>query len=149
MATARRVANPIAVRRYGIDGEPGREVVLTIGKPRKDPRLTKTWRCAVQIDGIPNQKHRRGYGVDAVQALQDAMVCARRELDASGLRLTWLDGEPGALDLPLSVPTGWGLDFQRRLERYIERESRRLALAITAAGKAKERRRASEEPPGG
>jgi hypothetical protein len=149
MATARRVANPIAVRHYGVDGEPEREVVLTIGKPRKDPRFTNTWRCAVQIDGIPNQKHRRGYGVDAVQALQDAMVCARRELDASGLRLTWLDGEPGALGLPFSVPIGWGLDFQRRLERYIQRESRKLARAVTAAGKAKERRRAREGPPEG
>jgi hypothetical protein len=88
-----------------------------------------------------------GGGVDAVQALRDAMFCARRELDASGLRLTWLDGEPGALDLPLSVPTGWGLDFQRRLERYIQRESRNLARAITAAGKARERRRARERPP--
>jgi hypothetical protein len=68
------------------------------------------------------------------------MVCARRELDASGLRLTWLDGESGALGLPLSVPTGWGLDFQRRLERYVLRESRKLARAITAAGEAKARR---------
>lgn len=31
------VANPIAVRRYGIVGEPEREVVLTIGEPRPDP----------------------------------------------------------------------------------------------------------------
>ncbi len=144
---ARRVANPIAVRRYGVDGEPGREVVLIMGKPRLDPRLTKTWTCAVLIEGIPKQKHRRGQGADAVQALQDAMVCARRELDASGLRLTWLDGEPGALDLPLSVPTGWGLDFQQRLERYIRRESLELARAIAAAGKAKARRRTREEPP--
>jgi hypothetical protein len=140
MSIARRVANPIAVRRYGVEGEPGRELVLVIGKPRKDPRLTSTWTCTVRIEGIPKQKHRRGQGVDAVQALQDAMVCARRELDASGLRLTWLDGESGALGLPLSVPTGWGLDFQRRLERYVLRESRKLARAITAAGEAKARR---------
>jgi hypothetical protein len=30
MTSTRRVANPIAVRRYGVAGMPGREVVLTI-----------------------------------------------------------------------------------------------------------------------
>jgi hypothetical protein len=147
MAAARRIANPIAVRRYGVDGEPGCEVVLTIGKPQKDPRLTKTWTCAVRIEGIPKQKHHRGYGADAVQALQDAMVCARRELDASGLRLTWLGGEPGALGLPLPAPMGWGLAFQQRIERYIQRESLKHARALAAAGEAKMKRRARRKPP--
>jgi hypothetical protein len=34
----RRIANPIAVRRYTVAGEPGREVVLTV-YGHMDPRL--------------------------------------------------------------------------------------------------------------
>jgi hypothetical protein len=143
MTATRRIANPIAVRRYAVVGEPGREVVLTIGKPRPDPRPGGDWVCSVLIEGIPNERRRHSHGVDAIGALQDAMILARHALDASRLPLTWLDGEPGALDLPLSVPTAWGLKLQRRLERYLKREVRKVALAATAAGKARERRRSN------
>jgi hypothetical protein len=138
--SARRVANPIAVRRYGVAGEPGREVVLTLGKPRADPRPGGDWRCSVLIEGIPRARRRRIHGADAVQALQLAMVYARHELDASGLLLTWLDGEPGDVDLPLPVPGTWGLEFQRELEQHMEREVERRNEAVAASLKAKERR---------
>jgi hypothetical protein len=91
MMSMRRIANPIAVRRYGVAEEPGREVVLTAGKPRPDPRPGGNWICSVLIEGIPKERRRRIDGVDAVQALQEAMAYARRKLDASGLALTWLD----------------------------------------------------------
>jgi hypothetical protein len=116
---------------------PGREVVLTIGKPRPDPRPGGDWMCSVLIEGIPNGRRRRVNGVDAVQALQMAMIYARHELDASGLPLTWLDGEPGDVDLPLPVPSCWGLEFQRKLERYMDREVKRLNNAVAAVLKAK------------
>jgi hypothetical protein len=32
MTSSRRIKHPIAVRRYGVAGEPGREVVLTLVK---------------------------------------------------------------------------------------------------------------------
>ena len=147
MASTRRVANPIAVRRYAVAEEPGREVVLTIGKPRSDPRPGGDWMCSVLIEGIPKERRWRAYGIDAVGALEDAMILARRKLDASKLTLVWLDGEPGAIGLPLSVPTGWGLDFQRRLERYLRREERQFARAVIAAGKARERRRGKTTAP--
>ena len=141
MISRRHIANPIAVRRYAVVGEPDREVVLTIGKPRLDPRPGGDWVRSILIEGIPREGRYRSHGADAIGALQDAMICARRILDASNVPLTWLDGEPGALDLPLSVPTAWGLAFQRRLERYLRRQERMFALAVTAAGKARERRR--------
>src|SRR4051812_14714818 len=110
MASIRRVANPIAVRRYAVADEPGREVVLTIGKPRKDPLPNHDWSCSVLIEGIPNERRRRVHGIDAVQALRMAMVYARRELDASGLPLMWLDNEPGDVGLPLPAPACCGFD---------------------------------------
>ncbi|MFS8070525.1 MAG: DUF6968 family protein [Byssovorax sp.] len=86
-----RIANPIAVCRYTVAEEPGREVVLTIGKPRPSPQPGGDWTCSVLIEGIPKARRLRAHGVDAVQALQDAMACARHALDASGISVVWLE----------------------------------------------------------
>ena len=137
----KQVANPIICRSYGVAGEPGREVVLIIGKPR--PSLGD-WACSVVIVGVPEGRRRRIYGVDPLQALQLAILHARHTLDASGLPLTWLDGAVGDVGIPLSVPTGHGFEFQRRLERYMERENRRFDEAIAAFVKEKERLHATK-----
>jgi hypothetical protein len=143
VSSTRRIANPIAVRRYGVAGEPGREVVLTIGKPRPDPRPGGDWMCWVLIEGIPKERRRRVNGADPVQALQLAMVYARHELDASGLPLTWLGGEPGDVGLPLPVSGCWGFGFQRRLERYMERELKRTNDLVIPILEERARRRAA------
>jgi hypothetical protein len=146
MNAPRRIANPIAVRRFAVVGEAGREVVLTIGKPRRDRRPGGDWICTVLIEGTPSERRWRAPGVDAVQALQIAMEDARRELDASGLPLTWVDeGEPGDLGLPLAAPTGYGLHFQQRVERFIERAHREMAGALTSVLRERTRRRAARE----
>jgi hypothetical protein len=143
--TTRRIANPIAVRRFAVAGEPGREVVVTIGKPRPDPRRADAAMCSVLIEGIPKERRRRIRGVDAIQALQLALEYARRELDASGLPLTWLDRHmPGDIGLPFSVPWSWGLPFQHRLERYIKRQELEIMSAVTAVLQERARRRATE-----
>ncbi len=121
--------------------------MLTLGKPRPDPRPGGDWVCSVLLSGIPKEGRYRAHGVDALGALQDAMILARRKLDASRLPLVWLDGEPGAIDLPLSVPTAWGLNFQRRVERYVRRATLKFARAVIAAGKARERRRRKTAAP--
>ncbi len=140
-----RVANPIAVRRFTVAGEPGREVVLTLGKPR--PSLGD-WACSVLIEGLPRARRRRVHGVDALQALQLAMQHARAELDASGLDLLWLDPHtPGDVGLPLLAPVGYGLPFQRRVERYMQRASLEMAGAITATIQERARLRASRSGP--
>jgi len=142
MITTRRIANPIAVRRYDVAGEPGRQIVLTIGKPRAS---RGDWACSVLIEGIPRERRRLIYGVDAVQAMQLAMVYARHELDASGLSLTFMEGEPGDVDLPLPVTGCWGLEFQRKLERHMEREIKRLNEAVAMFLRARDARLAREQ----
>jgi hypothetical protein len=140
----RRVANPIAVRRFSVVGEPSREVILTIGKPRPDRRTDGNWTCFVVIEGIPKERRHRVHGVDAIQSLQLAMDYARRELDASGVDLTWLDEhQPGDLGLPFSAPTGYGLYFQRRCEQWLERKTLEMANALTAVIQERARRRAA------
>ena len=79
-----------------------------------------------------------------MQALQDAMIYVRRELDASGLPLAWLaEGEPGDLGLPIFAPTGYGVHFQHRVERTIARQVTEMATAITAVLGERARRRAA------
>lgn len=136
-----RVANPIAIRRFGVVGEPDREIVLTIGKPRPYRDSPNEWTCAVLVEGIPNAKRERVHGIDALQALQLGVEQARRLLDASGLVLTWLDGlEPGDVGISRIVPSGWGLAFERKIERHMDREAQRAARAAIAKGRRSERR---------
>jgi methyltransferase (TIGR00027 family) len=142
----RMKASPLVFRVFTVAGEPGRQVVLTIGKPRPGHGA---WTCRIRIEGIPRG---RGFtvGEDPLQALQLALARARRMLDASGLPLLWLpDGEPGDVGIPLAVPTGHGFQFQRKLERYVERESKRFEEAVAAFLKEKERRRAARSAPMG
>ncbi len=150
MASALRIANPIAIRRFAVAGEVGREVVLTLGKPRPDPKPGGDWMCSVLIEGTAKGRRRRIYGVDAIQALQLALEYARRELDASGLDLTWLDRHaPGDIGLPFSAPDGFGLAFQQRIERHIERQKLEMSSAITAVLQERTRRRAHRDAPKG
>jgi hypothetical protein len=125
----RRVANPIVVRRYHVADHPEHEVVVTIGKPRPHG---DDWRCSVLIEGIPNAGRKRVYGIDALQALQLSFEYVRKNLDRSGLVLAWLDGgEPGDVAIPRLIPNGWGLAFERKLERYVDREVRRYVNAVS------------------
>lgn len=137
----KKVANPIVFRSYAVAGEPDREVVLIIGKPR--PSLGD-WACSVLIVGLPKERRRRIYGVDPLQALQLALIYARRKLDASGLPLTSFGSEPGDVGIPLPAPNTLGFPFQRKIERYMERESKRFSEAVAAFLKERERVQASK-----
>ena len=139
----RGVANPIAVRRYRVAGaeQSGEDVVLTLGKPRRDPR--GEWYCSVLIEvGGQGRRRTRVRGYDALQALQLALRFARRSLDALGRPLLWLeDGTPGDVGIPVGPSGGCGLDLQLRLERHIEEEERALGEGVAAFLRERARRR--------
>ena len=120
-----RVANPIAVRRLSVVGEPGREVVITLGKPRAELK-TPTFRCSFLVEGIPKARRRVAYGVDSLQALQNAIEGARRVLERAGLVCTWHGGQPGEIGLPRAIPTYEGSGLAEKIERYIERELKKF-----------------------
>lgn len=131
--------NPFIFRVYTVAGEPADQVVvLTIGKPRSE---LGGWVCRIRIHGIPKGRS-HAIGEDPLQAVQLAIVQARRMLDASGLPLLqYEDSTPGDVGIPLPVPTTHGFAFQRKLERYLERECQRFDDAVAAFLKEKERRR--------
>jgi hypothetical protein len=58
-------------------------------------------------------------------------------LDASGLPLVWLEGEPGDVGIPLPVPTTYGYKVQRKWERCLDRAGRRRDVATAALIKMK------------
>ncbi len=55
----------------------------------------------------------------------------------------------GPYGIPLPVPDTYGFEVQRKLERYVERESKRFDDAVAAFLKEKDRRRAARPPPKG
>jgi hypothetical protein len=134
-----RVANPIAVRRLSVEGAPPREVVVTIGKPRPEPDPS-VWKCSFLVEGIPGARRRVARGVDALQALQNAIEATRRTLVASGFVLTCVGCEPGEIGFPRPVPSYPGTRFAEKIGRYIDREQKKLfraARAEHAAGRGK------------
>ncbi len=98
-------ARAIAERVLSVDGEPGRIITVTIYEPEPDREAGEGWLCELRIQGALRQRD-RAHGLDALQALSNAIQSARRFLDDSGLSLTWAGGEPGDHGVPRIVPQG-------------------------------------------
>ncbi|MDC0681281.1 DUF6968 family protein [Sorangium atrum] len=125
----KRIGEPIAVRRYGVDGQPDRQIVLVIGKPIAPGAQDGDWCCPVLISGLGAEVFKWQEGVDALQALQLAQGFARQTLEASGLPITWAaGGEPGDLGLYRPIDSPFGLWFQRLAERAFD-------LAVEVVGR--------------
>lgn len=130
-----RVANAVAGRRLSVAGEPDREIVITIGKPRPEPDPS-VWECSYLVEGIPNARRKLSHGVDSLQAFQNAIQGVRNDLIASGLVLTWEGGEPGEVGFPRNVPTFEGSGFREKIERYMDRELEEFVRMAQARSKA-------------
>jgi hypothetical protein len=87
------------------DGEllSAKEVVVKIGKPVPFPD-GRDYFCPYQITGIGDEKIRYSGGIDAVQALQLALIGAGSHLfalnDSCAARLRWEGDEHGDLGFP-------------------------------------------------
>jgi hypothetical protein len=127
-----RLARPIAERRLVVVGHPDREIVIKVGKPRRDPDPTGDWMCSYFVEGLPQARRRYAHGIDSLQALQMAIEAARAAILASGLSCTYAGGEPGDMGIPRTIPTFGGAagDFAPRIERYLDRELKRLAARV-------------------
>ncbi|WP_437590419.1 DUF6968 family protein [Sorangium sp. So ce1000] len=139
---AKKISHPIAVRRYAVEGEPDREIVLAIGKPIPPKPPGDEWSCPLLISGLSDKEFFHYVpGIDAIQALQLAMKRARHELDASKLPIKWL-GEVGDIGLPRSIDPAYGmLRFQRLMEGIYDMAVDmvgQIALDLDASRKAKE-----------
>ena len=127
-----RITNPIAERCLAVVGEPDRELVLLVGKPRRDPDPTGDWRCPYVVEGLPHARRRYAHGTDSLQALQMAIEAAKAAINAAGLVCTYAGSEPGDIGIPRTIPTfgGAARDFAPRIERYLDQELEKLATEV-------------------
>ena len=131
---APRTIRQIAARRV-FKSPNGKPVVLTIGVPRPVPG--SDWGCPLQITGLSTIWRRPKYvfGIDGLQALHLAMMCATAVLASAEPELEWL-GEKGDLMLPRFLPD-LPRRQQARLEAIVEREALRFWKSLERAHKAK------------
>lgn len=131
-----RIANVIASRRLAVVGEPAREVIIKLGKPRPEPDPS-VWMCSYLIEGIPDERRRVARGADSLQALQCALQGAKATIAESGVVCTW-NTEPGDIGIPYTVPTYEGSGFSQRMERMIEQEIEVFTRATLEAKKGRQ-----------
>lgn len=80
------------------------------------------WVCAYHIDGDGLDQSGEAYGIDALQALTQAIEGARVALKDSDRVLTWPGGEQGDIGIPRQVPTYVDRDTSERIEKLIDEE---------------------------
>src|SRR5262249_15629501 len=86
---APELGDVIPTRELSTAGRPPRRVTVRMGYPRQEP--TGDWVCPFQISGIGKQRVNAGHGVDAFQAIQNALEGIRFVIEDSGRELSWLD----------------------------------------------------------
>jgi hypothetical protein len=99
-----------------------REVVVTIGAPRRCP--DGHWKCPFLIKGRAPSRIQNAGGVDGLQALLSAVEGVWANLERTGNRFQWLSPQSGS-GIPRQVPMGYGRHFEERINRAIERETAR------------------------
>jgi hypothetical protein len=87
------------------------------------PRLRggdREWSCAFQLYGVKNSQIRLARGEDGFQALTIANIVLRKSLDR--LKPFGSNGEAHEFIFPRIVPTTYGLEFHRKLCKFIDGE---------------------------
>ncbi|WP_157758563.1 immunity 53 family protein [Cystobacter fuscus] len=118
----------VARRRYDrVDGRGHVEVAFF--QPEQDGE-TGDFRCPFEISGLEGVEsiRQQAWGVDSVQALQQAMQGARVALAPHREQLRWLSDSD--LGFARYVPNGFGPELDAHFERLIEQEMVRLAPAM-------------------
>jgi hypothetical protein len=121
-----RLGRVIARRVLSAAGQTN-EIVISIGIPRRHP--VWDWECPFLIEGLGSARVQSRGGVDALQALFSALNGVWVALEQTGQRFQWLSDEPGS-GIPRQVPMGYGIRFEKRLNRFIEDEAARHWVAI-------------------
>jgi hypothetical protein len=130
-ALSRALGTVIAERSLMIVGQGDSLARIRIGKPRKD-RATGDSFCPFILEGIGEQKVRRAWGIDSMQALQNALQAVRLELAPHAEDLEWEGGQDGGLGFPKTIPDLFGPTFTRHLEGLMDREVDRFARTLEA-----------------
>ena len=93
-------------------------VVVRIGSPEW-PIGAEEWRCPFKIEGLGDDSIRFGRSIDSMAALQNAFRGIRCIIEQSGIPLRWEGMEDGNTGFPMDADRGYGIAFQKRLEKMI------------------------------
>jgi hypothetical protein len=141
MASKGRPFGPVLGERHlHTRGAATRRVTVTLGKPR---RMTDhpDWECPFQIRGLGRTRIAYGHGVDALQALTTALWGIRVALDESKVPLGWTGGLDDHSGFHHLVPIGPAPRFERRYQRAVDCESRRILTELRAKRRLRARPR--------
>ena len=129
MSTRARPTRAIATRTLRLRPR-GTRVKVSVGVPERDPESANhDWRCPFHVSGLGEARVRYAYGIDAFQSLQLALVGIRALLEPKRHQLKW-DGGPLESAFPRMVPSGFGHDLTRRIEKFIDREVKDLCREL-------------------
>lgn len=138
-----RISVVVGIRRLRVVGLNGEEIIVKIGKPRREKG--GNWACPFHLSGLGFRQIEYGHGIDAIQSLLMAIDGIRVRLEQSGKLLVWAGGESGDTGFTRFIPAFYGVNFSKRLNRLIEREIKQFAR--TAEKRHGERRKVSGPPP--
>lgn len=131
-AGPRALGTVIAERTLTVAGQGDSSARIRIGKPRKD-RATGDYFCPYALEGLGDQKASEAWGMDSMQALQNALQSIRLELTPHARNLSWAGGQEGWLGFPKVIPDLFGPMFTLRLEKLVDRETDRFARSLESA----------------
>jgi hypothetical protein len=101
--------------------DPRRVVKVSIGAPRPRRGRIDEWECPFRITGAGVRRLEYGIGLDAMQALIDALAGIRHVLDQTGVPAVWPTPDAPDTGFPKSIPIMRGA-LTTRLERLVDRE---------------------------
>jgi hypothetical protein len=104
-------------------------VIVRLGIPEIDIPHSN-WRCPFMIEGLGDESIYFGKSIDSIAALQNALIGIRSKLAESGIPLRWEGSDEDFAGFPMDIPSGFGLAFQRRIEKLIEKEIEELVRPI-------------------
>jgi hypothetical protein len=139
----------IAERRLERRDAVGGVVVVRIGSPELPPG-DDVWRCPFIILGLGDDSVRFGKSIDSMAALQNALIGIRCKLVQSGIPLRW-EGFPEDAEndtgFYMTMPSGFGLAFEQRMEKMIQAEIEELVRPIRERHERREARRKARTKP--
>jgi hypothetical protein len=102
-----------------------------MGAPRRVE--ADCWLCPFLIRGIVESGIHYAVGSDALQSIIMALAGIRLYLNQTGRQFIWFGDDHG---IPRHVPTDYGRTFAQRVDRAIERESKRVQVGWLRTRKA-------------
>jgi hypothetical protein len=109
-------------------GAKRRAAVARLGFPRLRTG-DREWSCAFQIYGLQDNRIRLARGVDGFQALTIATGVIRKSLDR--LKPVGRNGEAHEFIFPRVVPSAYGLEFHRKLCKFIDAEIKKKETQLS------------------